>query len=230
MRSLRPTAVAVVAAFAAVLAAGCSSSSQGSGQEDAGAPPQADAAPLADDAAPGDAVAPDDAAPANPVVEMVTTLGTIDLELFPAEAPIGVANFLSYVDAQFYDGTIFHRVIPGFVIQGGGLTADLTRKETNDPITNEAGNGLLNERGTVAYARTSVVDSATSQFFVNLVHNDNLDHVDDTTNGFGYAVFGQVLAGMDVVDAIAAVPTGTQGAYEDVPLEPVVIMTARRKP
>jgi cyclophilin family peptidyl-prolyl cis-trans isomerase len=227
MHAFHPTAVAV---FAAVLAVGCSSSSPGSGQEDAGAPPQDDAAPLADDAAPGDAALADDAAPGNPVVEMITRLGTITIELFPVEAPIGVANFLSYVDAQFYDGTIVHRVIPDFVIQGGGLTTDMTRKETNDPITNEAGNGLLNERGTLACARTSVVDSATSQFFVNLAHNDNLDHVDDTTSGFGYAVFGQVLAGMDVVDAIAAVPTGTQGAYEDVPLEPVVITTARRKP
>jgi len=195
---------------------GCGSSSQ---------PVQQDAAPVQEDAAP----VQEDAAPANPVVVMTTSMGTIEIELYLDDAPIGTANFLAYVDAQFYDGTIFHRVIPGFVIQGGGLTEDMTRKPTEAAIVNEAGNGLLNLRGTLSYARTSAVDSATSQFFVNLVDNPGLDHKDDTATGFGYAVFGEVVMGMDVVDAIAAVPTQTVGQYEDVPVTAVVVTSARRK-
>jgi peptidyl-prolyl cis-trans isomerase A (cyclophilin A) len=195
---------------------GCGGQGAQNEQHDAGAAP-------ATDGSAGDAAA------AYPVVELVTTLGTIEVLLFPDEAPLGVANFLAYVDAQFYNGTIFHRVIPGFVIQGGGLDQTMTRKPTEDPIVNEAGNGLLNVRGTLSYARTQVVDSATSQFFINLKDNTSLDHVDDTTTGFGYAVFGEVVVGMDVVDAIAAVPTTTVGGYEDVPVTPVVVSSARRK-
>ena len=215
MRSLAVATSALVLTLALALG-GCGSSGLAA-QQDAAALPQSDAA------------AQDDAAPAKPIVEMVTTMGTIEVQLFPDESPVGTANFLAYVDAQFYDATIIHRVIPGFVIQGGGLTADMTQKPTQAPITNEAGNGLLNKRGTLSYARTSVVDSATSQFFVNLVDNSFLDHVDDTPSGFGYAVFGEVITGMDVVDAIAAVATHTVGQYDDVPVTAVVVTSARRK-
>jgi cyclophilin family peptidyl-prolyl cis-trans isomerase len=214
MRSL----VVAALALALVLAvAGCGGSKEPVVQEDAGALPQTDA-PVQDDAP-----------PAKPVVELVTSLGTIELQLYPDESPIGTANFLAYVDAQFYDGTIFHRVIPGFMIQGGGLTENMATKATQAPIVNEAGNGLKNTRGTLAYARTSVVDSATSQFFVNVVDNAFLDHVDETASGFGYAVFGEVTVGLDVVDAIVAVATHTVGQYQNVPVTPVVITTARRK-
>jgi cyclophilin family peptidyl-prolyl cis-trans isomerase len=215
----RATATALALTLALVLA-GCGGSFSSS-------PAASDAA--ADDGGAADAAPVADAPPPNPVVAMVTTLGTIEVELYEADAPLGVANFLAYVDAQFYDGTIIHRVIPGFVIQGGGLTADMTGKPTNDPIQNEAGNGLKNLRGTLSYARTADVDSATSQFFVNLVDNPGLDHVDDTAEGFGYAVFGAVVSGMDVVDAIAAVQTTTVGMYQDVPVTPVVVTSARRK-
>jgi len=156
-------------------------------------------------------------------------MGTIELELNPTLAPIGTANFLSYVDKQFYDGMMFHRVIAAFMIQGGGYTAAWDEKDTDAPIKNEAGNGLKNLRGTVAYARTDVVNSATAQFFINVVDNAFLDHKDETAAGFGYAVFGQVVSGMDVVDAIAAVPTKKDGFFSDVPVTPVVITTARRK-
>jgi len=161
-------------------------------------------------------------------VRVTTNMGEFVLELYPDRAPITVKNFLRYVDRRFYDGTIFHRVIPGFVIQGGGYTKDLVEKPTDPPIKNEANNGLRNERGTIAMARTSIIDSATSQFFINLKDNDFLNHRDQTPSGFGYAVFGRVIQGMDVVDRIAQVPTGIVGGMRDVPLTPVIILKIRR--
>ena len=152
-----------------------------------------------------------------------TNKGTISLELDEAKAPETVKNFVAYAQAGHYDGTIFHRVIDGFMIQGGGFTKDMDQKPTRAPIRNEAVNGLKNLRGTIAMARTMVVDSATSQFFINLVDNAFLDFTSPTPQGFGYAVFGAVTDGMDVVDAIAKVPTGFKGPYQNVPEEPVVI-------
>ena len=152
-----------------------------------------------------------------------TNKGTITLELNETKAPETVANFVQYAKDGHYDGTIFHRVIDGFMIQGGGFTRDMNQKTTRAPIRNEAMNGLKNVRGTIAMARTSVVDSATSQFFINLVDNDFLDFTNPTPRGFGYAVFGCVTDGMDVVDAIAKVKTGTRGYYENVPDEVVLI-------
>jgi cyclophilin family peptidyl-prolyl cis-trans isomerase len=163
---------------------------------------------------------------AGPIVVMETSLGEIRIELNPEKAPVTVANFLSYVRQGFYDGLIFHRVIKGFMIQGGGFTADMVQKKTGDPIKNEAGNGLKNLRGTIAMARTSVVNSATSQFFINVVDNAFLDHKDETDRGFGYCVFGKVTEGMDVVDKIRNVKTATKGMYQDVPAEPVTIVRA----
>ncbi|MGE5444301.1 MAG: peptidylprolyl isomerase [Ignavibacteriales bacterium] len=160
----------------------------------------------------------------NPVVIMSTSMGDIKIELYPDKAPETVKNFLSYVNDKFYDGTIFHRVIPGFMIQGGGFTPDMKQKPTKAPIKNEADNGLKNDTGTIAMARTSVVDSATSQFFINLVDNDFLNHGD---RDFGYAVFGKVVEGMDVVRKIAGVKTTNRGPFQDVPVEPVVIKSVR---
>ena len=150
-------------------------------------------------------------------------MGTITLELDEQKAPLTVANFAEYAAAGHYDGTIFHRVIDGFMIQGGGFTKEMNQKPTRAPIRNEAANGLGNRRGTIAMARTSVVDSATSQFFINLVDNDFLDYQNPTPQGFGYAVFGAVTDGMDVVDAIAKVSTGFAGTHQNVPEKPVVI-------
>lgn len=164
--------------------------------------------------------------PTRPRVDLHTSKGLIVVELFADKAPKTVANFLDYVKSGFYDGTIFHRVIPGFVIQGGGFTAEMKQKDTRAPIPNEADNGLRNERGTLSMARTSDPASATSQFFVNLVNNRTLDHTSDTPAGWGYAVFGKVVQGMDVVDAIAQVPTGRQGPMTGVPVEPMVIEKA----
>ncbi|WP_290651880.1 peptidylprolyl isomerase [Aquisalimonas sp.] len=155
-----------------------------------------------------------------------TSHGDITLELFPEEAPVTVENFLQYVDDGFYDGTIFHRVIPGFVIQGGGLDADMRPRETREPIKNEADNGLKNERGMLSMARTQDVNSATSQFFINLADNAFLDH---GVRDFGYAVFARVVDGMDVVDRIAAIPTERQRGQADVPSETVKVEEARRK-
>ena len=169
-----------------------------------------------------------DAQGQHPVVEMVTSLGTVRLELAAAEAPTTVANFLRYVDDGFYDGTIFHRVISSFMIQGGGFTPDLRQKATREPIRNEAGNGLRNVRGAAAMARTNVVDSATSQFFINVVDNGFLDHRGRTPDAFGYAVFGQVVEGMDVVDRIRGVAVGSAKGMGDVPVTPVVIESIRR--
>ena len=150
-------------------------------------------------------------------------MGTIVLSLDDAKAPETVANFVQYAKDGHYDGTIFHRVIDGFMIQGGGFTRDMNQKPTREPIRNEAMNGLKNKRGTVAMARTMVVDSATSQFFINLVDNDFLDFQNPTPQGFGYAVFGSVTDGMSVVDAIAKVKTGFAGPHQNVPEEPIVI-------
>jgi cyclophilin family peptidyl-prolyl cis-trans isomerase len=167
---------------------------------------------------------------ADPVVEVATTLGTFAIQLDPAKAPKSVENFLAYVDAKHYDGTIFHRVIPTFMVQGGGYDQQMEKKPTRAPVTNEADNGLKNKRGTVAMARTSDPHSATSQFFVNVVDNAFLDHTAKEGPGWGYAVFGNVTEGMDVVDKIKAVKTGAAGPFsKDAPEEQVVIRTVRRK-
>ncbi len=152
-----------------------------------------------------------------------TTLGTITLELDDEKAPETVANFVRYVESGHYDGTIFHRVIDGFMVQGGGFTKNMSQKPTGEPIRNEAMNGLKNARGAIAMARTMVVDSATSQFFINLVDNDFLNFRAPTPQHYGYAVFGKVTDGMDVVDKIAKVKTGFAGPHQNVPEEPIVI-------
>ncbi|WP_294502334.1 peptidylprolyl isomerase [uncultured Victivallis sp.] len=162
------------------------------------------------------------------MITLKTSKGDIKINLFEEEAPITTKNFLDYIDSGFYKGTIFHRVIPGFMVQGGGFSTDFVQKPTNDPITNEADNQLSNRRGTIAMARTNIVDSATSQFFINLVDNDFLDFKAPTPQHFGYCVFGEVVEGMDVVDAIAAVPTGSRGMHRDVPTENVVILDVIR--
>jgi peptidyl-prolyl cis-trans isomerase A (cyclophilin A) len=159
------------------------------------------------------------------MIYLLTNYGNIAVELFAAEAPVTVDNLLAYVDDGFYDGTIFHRVIPGFVMQGGGLTADLRQKPTRPPIANEANNGLKNERGTLSMARTSDINSATSQFFINLQDNAMLDH---GVRDYGYAVFGRIADGMEVVERIASVATTSRGSHQDVPVEPVVIESASR--
>jgi len=160
----------------------------------------------------------------NPTVRIETSMGNIVLELDAASAPISVANFIDYANEGFYEGTIFHRVIDGFMIQGGGLTADMRDKANKKaPIKNEAANGLKNNLGTVAMARTQVIDSATSQFFINVDDNDFLNHTAPTPQGFGYAVFGKVTEGMDTVHAIRQVRTGNQGMHQDVPLEAITI-------
>jgi len=166
------------------------------------------------------------AAGKNPVVLMETSMGNVKLELFEKEAPISVKNFLDYAGSGFYSGTIFHRVIPGLMIQGGGFTADLNQKNTKAPIKNEATNGLKNTRGTLAMARTGVVDSATAQFFINVVDNDFLNHRNTGMQGYGYAVFGKVLEGMDVVDKIAAVKTVSKG-MPNMPEKDVVIKSMK---
>lgn len=165
----------------------------------------------------------------NPVVEMKTTEGDILIELFPEKAPKTVENFLKYVDSGFYANTIFHRVIPGFMIQGGGYTAKMEEKPTGTPVENEADNGLTNQRGTIAMARTKDPDSATSQFFINLVDNDFLNYTGPTPDGWGYCVFGKVLEGMAAVDKIAAVKTKNVGIHENVPAELVLITEASRE-
>lgn len=159
-------------------------------------------------------------------VQLETIMGTITLELDDVKAPITTANFLQYVKSGHYVNTIFHRVIPSFMIQGGGFTPDMTQKPTDAPIKNEAANGLSNKRGTIAMARTSIVDSATCQFFINTVDNDFLDHSSPTPAGFGYCVFGKVVDGMDVVDKIEKAPTGSCGMHDDVPTEPIIIIRA----
>ncbi|HMK84797.1 MAG TPA: peptidylprolyl isomerase [Steroidobacteraceae bacterium] len=159
------------------------------------------------------------------MIRFETTLGEFTIELFEEKAPLTAANFMKYVDEGFFDGTIFHRVVPGFVIQGGGFTEDMTQKRTHASIKNEADNGLKNLRGTLSMARTNDINSATSQFFVNLKDNDFLDH---KRGNFGYAVFGRVTQGMEVIDQIAAVKTGKRRGHEDVPLEAVVMTSVRK--
>ncbi|MGA9851400.1 MAG: peptidylprolyl isomerase [Gammaproteobacteria bacterium] len=159
------------------------------------------------------------------MILMTTSLGDITLELYPHKAPISVENFLAYVDEGFYDGTVFHRVIPKFMIQGGGFTRDMLQKKPRRPIHNEANNGLLNLRYSIAMARTSDIHSATSQFFINISDNAFLDH---GTRDYGYAVFGKVTKGTEIVDRIAAVKTGRHGPHSDVPVEPVILQSAER--
>jgi cyclophilin family peptidyl-prolyl cis-trans isomerase len=159
------------------------------------------------------------------MIRFETTLGNFTVEFYEKEAPVTVANFLRYVDDGFFDGTIFHRIVPGFVIQGGGFTGEMDQKRTQPPIKNEADNGLKNARGSLSMARTNDVNSATSQFFVNLKDNDFLDH---KRGNFGYAVFARVTEGMDVIDKIAAVETGRRHGHDDVPLEPVIMTSVRR--
>ncbi len=163
----------------------------------------------------------------NPQVILETTLGNIKLELFLNEAPVTVENFLRYTREKFYNTTLFHRVIPHFMIQGGGFTSGMDHKKSYPPIVNEARNGISNSRGTVAMARTQVVDSATSEFFINLVDNDYLDHQNDSATGFGYCVFGKVIEGMNVVDKIAEEPTDTFEYFQDVPVHDIEIISAR---
>ena len=163
-----------------------------------------------------------------PVILLETSSGDILIELYPDKAPKTVENFLNYVDAGFYNNTIFHRVTKGFMIQGGGLDARMNEKETKAPVQNEAGNGLKNERGTIAMARTMDPHSATAQFFINLVDNDFLNHTEPSGDGWGYCVFGKVTDGMDVVDAIAKVKTKSVGSYDDVPVDMVMITGASR--
>lgn len=158
-------------------------------------------------------------------VEMKTSMGDMTIELDAEAAPVTVKNFLEYVEDGFYNGTVFHRVIPGFMIQGGGMDKDLNTKPNNDPIVNEASNGLKNDRGTIAMARTSDPDSATSQFFINHKDNDFLNYAGPAPDKIGYAVFGRVTEGMDVVDTIAEVKTTRKGHYADVPAEPVEILS-----
>jgi cyclophilin family peptidyl-prolyl cis-trans isomerase len=170
-------------------------------------------------------------APGNPTVLISTSLGDITVELYNDRAPVSVQNFLQYVNEGFYPGTIFHRVISGFMIQGGGFTTDMVEKPTRPPIRNEATNGLTNVRGTLAMARTEALRSATAQFFINVADNRaKLDHHGFSPEDFGYAVFGRVLSGLEVCDRIAAVKTRTSGPHEDVPVEPVVIKAVRVMP
>lgn len=188
----------------------------------------AQASKTAPAAAPAAAVAPAAASTTAPRVVLKTNMGNITIELNPAKAPKSVENFLQYVNDKHYDGTVFHRVIPTFMIQGGGFTQDLTMKSTRAPIQNEADNGLSNLRGTVAMARTNDPNSATSQFFINVVDNPNLNHFGkDNGQTWGYAVFGKVVSGMEVVDAIKVVERGAKGPLpQDVPVSPVIILSA----
>jgi peptidyl-prolyl cis-trans isomerase B (cyclophilin B) len=164
----------------------------------------------------------------NPKVILETTKGSITIELYPGKAPDTVKNFLAYVDAGFYNGTIFHRVIPNFMIQGGGFASDMQQKPTRPPVKIESDNGLKNERGTIAMARTQDPNSATAQFFINSVDNTFLNFTAKTVQGWGYTVFGKVVQGMEVVDEISRVKTGTKGMNRDVPAEPILITTAKR--
>lgn len=170
-----------------------------------------------------------EASPKNhPIVLMETTAGNIKIELYEDKAPESVSNFLQYVDSGHYNGTIFHRVIDGFMIQGGGMTKDMAQKSTKAPIKNEADNGLKNERGTLAMARTSDVNSATSQFFINVANNKALDFTAKTPQGYGYCVFGRVIEGMDVVDKIKNAKTGSKQGHQNVPLETIEIVKVTR--
>ena len=172
---------------------------------------------------PGLKAPPLEPAPGNPVIRISTSMGDVTVELFKDRAPVSVANFLQYVDEGHYAGTIFHRVKQGFMVQGGGYTPDMVEKPTRPPILNEATNGVRNTRGTIAMARQRALRSATAQFYINVADNAMLDHRGYSPDDFGYAVFGRVLSGMDVVDKIAATPTGMKGEHEDVPVTPVMI-------
>ena len=165
----------------------------------------------------------------NPTVLIKTTLGDIKVELYPEKAPLTVQNFLDYVNDGHYNNTIYHRVIDGFMIQGGGFDKDFEQKPTKKPIKNEADNGLKNERGTLAMARTSEVNSASSQFFINVVNNDFLDFKSKAPHEYGYCVFGKVIDGMDVVDKMRKVKTGTKGPHRDVPMENIEILSAKQE-
>lgn len=164
----------------------------------------------------------------NPVVKIDTSLGVMTAELWSDKAPKTVANFLRYADEGFYNGTIFHRVIPGFMIQGGGFDAKMQEKDTHEPIENEASPSVGNNRGTLAMARTGDPHSATSQFFINLKDNDFLNQTDKTTRGYGYCVFGKLTSGYDVLDKIAQAPTGSRPPHDDVPVQPIVIKSVSR--
>ncbi len=191
-----------------------------------GSPP-----PPAEEPAPAEEKPTVETAPAptgtNPTVEMRTSLGTMKIELYSEKAPKTVENFLQYARNGFYDGTIFHRVISGFMVQGGGFTPDMSEKETRAPIENEASNGLKNVRGSLAMARTGDPHSASSQFFINTVDNAFLDFTAESVQGYGYAVFGQVVEGLETLDAIKRVSTGSRGGHDDVPMDPVVIESVR---
>ena len=162
-------------------------------------------------------------------VVMDTSLGKIEIELDGEKAPATTKNFLQYVDDKFYDGTIFHRVISGFMVQGGGMKEDMSEKKTREPIKNEATNGLKNLKGTIAMARTSDPHSASAQFFINLSDNDSLNHRGQNPQGWGYAVFGKVTSGMDIVEKMVGIPTGSHGMHQDVPKVPIVIKSVTRK-
>jgi len=228
--SLRNSLWLVIALIATVVAVGCT------GGEEAPAPDESESAaavePAPADPAPGaetaDAPTESGSDIAYPVVEIVTSLGTMELELYPDKAPKSVENFLAYVRSGFFDGTIFHRVVPDFVIQGGGFDTEMTKKDTEPPIENEADNGLRNLRGTICMARTNDPHSATSQFFINTTDNPNLDHRDKLRD-WGYAVFGKITVGLEVVDAIEAVATTNRDGYQNVPVDPVIMETARIK-
>jgi len=164
---------------------------------------------------------------ANPVVELTTSVGPVRIELYPDKAPKTVENFLQYARDRFYDGTVFHRVIPGFMVQGGGFSAEMEQKKAREPIANEAQNGLKNTTGTVAMARTPNPHSASAQFFINVADNEFLNFTGPTQQGFGYCVFGRVTQGMDVVNQMVAVPTGNRSGHQNVPLQPIVIKSVR---
>ena len=218
---------------------GCSSGEEAPAAEDANAaetapdpeetapPPEEATSPPEEESAEEAAEDLADIGSGYPVIEMSTSMGMIKLELYPDKAPRTVENFLTYVRDGFFDGTIFHRVVPGFVIQGGGFTPDMTKKETRPPIMNEADNGLRNDHYTICMARTNDPHSATSQFFINTNNNDVLNHRSKDGSGWGYAVFGKVTEGTDVIDAIEKVQTSRSGSYSDVPVDAVVIERAR---
>jgi peptidyl-prolyl cis-trans isomerase B (cyclophilin B) len=211
---MRIRSVAIAALAASIVLAAATSRAAEPAAKDGAAGGEKGSAAMADKAAGGGK---------NPVVVISTSMGDIEVELYADKAPESVKNFLGYVESGQYDGTIFHRVIKDFMIQGGGFTPDMNQKPTKAPIKNEADNGLKNTVGTLAMARTSVPDSATSQFFINTKDNAFLDHKGKTQQGWGYAVFGKVIGGLDVVRKIEAVSTTNKGMHQDVPAEPVVI-------
>jgi cyclophilin family peptidyl-prolyl cis-trans isomerase len=190
------------------------------------APEKSEKSEKATESQPIEAIKSGEKMSANPMIKLETSKGTMMIELDAEKAPLSSANFVKYVTEGFYDGLIFHRVIPNFMVQGGGMNPDMSEKGNKTPIKNEANNGLKNDRGTLAMARTNDPHSATSQFFINLKNNDFLNHTSETPAGWGYAVFGKVSDGLDVIDEIAKVKTGNHGGHGDVPLEPVLIIKA----